>query len=164
MGSHDAPQDLTTLPIDAVPATKYRRACDLDVYVAAQDRWMDYSLPEPVARPYTKFYRLAWREMIADNGERSLVACLIPPGPAHIHAVRSMALGNNLQTALVSGYWMSAVLDYLLRVTGRAHLDVSDARAMLSPERAHPPPATIMLAGPERACKLRCVNSFELFP
>ena len=91
MGSQDDPQDLTTLPVDAVPATKYRRACDLDRYRAAQDQWLDYSLPEPVARPYTEFYRLAWRRQIADNSERSLIAALIPPGPAHVDLVHSLA-------------------------------------------------------------------------
>lgn len=85
MGGQDGPQDLVLLLADAVPATKYRRACDLDRYVRAQDYWVDHSTRERALRPYTAFYRFAWREMIADNGERSLVSCLISPGPIHVN-------------------------------------------------------------------------------
>ena len=154
MGSHDNPQDLTMLSADAVPATKYRRACSVDAYRRAQDRWVDYSMPEPVARPYTEFYRLAWREMIADNGERSLFACVIPPGPAHINAVRSMAMSAHLETALSSGFWASIVLDYLLRVTGRGHLNVSDARTMPAPEVRHPLASDLLM----RTLLLNCLT------
>ncbi len=154
MGSHDDPQDLTTLSADAVPATKYRRACDPDQYLQAQDLWLDQSLPEPLARPYTKFYRLAWREMIADNGERSLIACLIPRGPAHVNAVRSMALSANLETALNAGFWGSLALDYLLRVTGRGHLNVTDAKMMPVPDSDHPLASDLLL----RTLRLNCLT------
>ena len=123
MGSHDDPQDLTTLAADAVPATKYRRACDLDRYRAEQDQWLDHSLPEPVARPYTEFYRLAWRRQIADNSERSLIAALMPPGPAHVHLVHSLAFASASETVLTAGFWAAIPVDYLLRVTGRDDLE-----------------------------------------
>jgi hypothetical protein len=155
MGSHDDPQALTALPADAVPATKYRRDCDLETYHAAQDRWVNYGLLEPVGRPYTEFYRLAWREMIADNGERSLVVCLLPPGPAHIHAVRSMAFSSNRETVITSGFWASTALDYLLRVTGRGHLDVSDTRTMPAPDVQHPLASDLLI----RTLRLNALTS-----
>ena len=154
MGSHDDPLDLTTLPVDTVLATKYRRACDIDVYVAGQDRWLDCSLPEPVARPYTEFYRLAWRKMIADNGERSLVGALVPPGPAHIDALMSMALESNRLTVLAAGFWTSIALDYLLRVTGKSNLHASDARMMPVPLDGHPFGAALLL----RTLRLNCLT------
>jgi hypothetical protein len=61
MGRQGKICDLTKLAANAIPTTKYCRACDLDRYRAEQDQWLDLSLPEPVARPYTDFYRLAWR-------------------------------------------------------------------------------------------------------
>ena len=122
MGSYDDPQDLTMLPSDAVPATKYRRACDLDRYRAEQDQWLDHSLSEQSPRPYTDFYRLAWRRQIADNGERSLIAALVPPGPAHVHLVHSLAFASEIETVLAAGFWAATPVDYLLRVTGRGDL------------------------------------------
>ena len=154
MGRQGKVCDLTKLAANAVPTTKYRRACDLGQYRRAQDQWLDLNLAEPTERPYSEFYRLTWREMIADNSERSLISCLFPPGPAHIHAVRSMALSSNLETVLNAGFWGSLVLDYLLRVTGRAHLDVTDARAMLAAEKRHPFAGSLVL----RTMRLNCVT------
>src|SRR5690606_13918687 len=113
------PWDLTSLPQHAVPRTNYRRAVDTQEFIRAQDRWR--------GRPYTDYYRLVWREMVPLATERSLFASLIPPGPTHIHALRSMVLEHNRETALPGAFWGSLPLDYLLRIMGRGHLDVSDA-------------------------------------
>ncbi|MEU1928081.1 class I SAM-dependent DNA methyltransferase [Streptomyces sp. NPDC019826] len=122
--------NLTSIDRSAVPTTNYVRACDLDHYIAEQDHWE--------GRPYTTYFRLAWREMVPPSNERSLFAALIPPGPAHIHAVRSMALESNALTSLAAGFWASIPLDYLLRITGRGHLDVAEARKMPTGGAGHP--------------------------
>ncbi|KUF20415.1 hypothetical protein [Streptomyces silvensis] len=105
-------------------------------------------------RPYTDFYRLAWRRMIAFDTERSLFAALIPPGPAHVDAVNSMALSDNRETALSAGFWSSLPIDYLLRITGRSDLRVAEAQRMPYPDPRHP------LAGPLllRALRLNCLT------
>ncbi|GAA1376676.1 class I SAM-dependent DNA methyltransferase [Catellatospora chokoriensis] len=138
--------DLTTLPVDAMPVTNYARACDKEQYFASQDIWGD--------RPYTDYFRLAWREMVPPSNERSLFAALIPPGPAHIHAIRSMALPKNRDTALHAGFWASLPIDYLLRATGRRHLDVRDARVMPSPAVDHPLADPLLL----RTLRLNCLT------
>lgn len=105
-------------------------------------------------RPYTQFYRLAWRVMIPFNTERSLFAALIPPGPAHVHTVQSMALANNRTTALNAGFWASLPFDYLLRITGRAHLQVAEANKMPYADPAHPLASSLLL----RALRLNCLT------
>ncbi|KWX01084.1 Uncharacterized protein LI90_2112 [Carbonactinospora thermoautotrophica] len=193
MGSSDRPQDLTSLPEDAVPRTNYRRATDVVTYQRAQDRWVDHrrlaellESPEVVAearqtlaaahrvtpdevktelveeylrkrasRRYTEFYRLAWREMIPSNTDRSLFAALVPPGPAHIHAVRTIALSTNRETALVAGFWAALPIDYLLRITGQGHLDVSAVRSMPAPDPDHPLAAPLLL----RTLRLNCLTN-----
>ncbi|MFF3716184.1 DNA methyltransferase family protein [Streptomyces prasinus] len=106
-------------------------------------------------RPYTSFYRLAWRAMIPFNTERSLFAALVPPGPAHVHTVQSMALKDNTATALNAGFWASLPFDYLLRITGRSHLQVAEAHKMPYANPAHP------LAGPLllRTLRLNCLTN-----
>ncbi|MFE9206822.1 class I SAM-dependent DNA methyltransferase [Micromonospora sp. NPDC007230] len=146
MGNADRPVDLSRVAVDFVPSTKYLRACSLDQYIRNQDTWN--------GRRYTEYYRVAWREMIADNGERSLFAAIIPPGPAHVHGVRSMALPTERETVLVAGFWAALPLDYLLRVTGRRHLDVADATVMPAPELDHPLSSALLL----RALRLNCVT------
>lgn len=123
--------DLASLSEDEIPRSTYARACDRNIFEAAQDRWDD--------SPSTKTYRLAWRRMIdPKNTERSLFATLIPPGPPHVHTVNSMAFTNDKDTALNAGFWASLPLDYLLRVTGRSDLQQGEALKMPAATSGHP--------------------------
>jgi hypothetical protein len=144
----DKPVDLLGLDDSAVAWTDYRRATDMPAYRRAQDRWFD-------GRRYTEFYRTAWREMIPASTERSLFPAIIPPGPAHIHGVRSMALTSNKMTALVAGFWSALPLDYALRIGGRGHLDVTDARTMPVPLAEHPLAEALLL----RCLRLNCLTA-----
>ncbi|MDX3463933.1 DNA methyltransferase, partial [Streptomyces scabiei] len=109
-----------------VPVTNYVRATDEATYLAAQSVWHEM--------PFTAFFRLAWRRMIPFDSSRCLHAALIPPGPAHVHTVQSMALPDNRLTALNAGFWAALPLDYLLRITGRSDLQTSEARKMPAPD------------------------------
>lgn len=105
-------------------------------------------------RPYTHFYRLAWRRMIPFNTERSLFACVVPPGPAHVNTVQSMALGDNRTSALNAGFWASLPLDYLLRITGRSDLQVAEAHKMPYADPSHPLSGLLLL----RTLRLNCLT------
>lgn len=106
-------------------------------------------------RRYTAFYRVAWREMIAPDTERSLYPTVIPPGTAHTNLVRSAALRNNHLSVLAAGLWSSVPLDYLLRITGTGHLDVSRAGALPAPAPAHPLAPALLL----RTLRLNCLTT-----
>ncbi|MEU4446507.1 class I SAM-dependent DNA methyltransferase [Actinosynnema sp. NPDC050801] len=127
---------------------------------------VDSYLTARATKPYTQFYRVAWREMIAPDTERSLYVALIPPGPTHVHAVRSSALCSKLDTALLAGFWASLPLDYLLRTTGVGHLDVAQAQRLPAPQRDHPLAGALLL----RTLRLNCLTSAyadlwnELYP
>ncbi|WP_081240837.1 restriction endonuclease [Streptomyces viridosporus] len=139
--------DLVTLSPDAVPHTNYVRACSTERYLAEQDRWDDL--------PYTEYFRLAWREMVPPANERSLFGALFPPGPAHIHAVRSMAFMDDTMTALTAGFWAALPLDYLMRITGRGHLDVAETKKMPAPTPKHPLASALLL----RTLRLNALTS-----
>jgi hypothetical protein len=78
--------DLRNLTTGKVPRTNYIRACEKGRYQDVQDSWH--------GRRYTEYYRVAWRAMVDHSNQRSLFAALIPPGPAHVHTVQSMALDD----------------------------------------------------------------------
>ncbi|MEU5456175.1 class I SAM-dependent DNA methyltransferase [Streptomyces globisporus] len=139
-----APWDHTKIPETIIPVANYIRACDSPRYVNGQDRWNGL--------PYTQYYRLAWRSMVPSSNERSLFAALIPPGPAHVNTVQSMALADNRLTVLNSGFWAALPLDYLLRITGRSHLQVAEAKKMPAPRPDHPLVAALLL----RTLRLNC--------
>ncbi|MFZ4132471.1 class I SAM-dependent DNA methyltransferase [Streptomyces cellulosae] len=128
---------LTELPEAYVPVTNYVRATDETTYLADQDSWL--------GKPFTTFFRLAWRRMIPFNTSRSLQAALIPPGPAHVDAVISMALASSGLTTMNAGFWATLPMDYLLRITGRSDLRVAEARKMPSPDPKHPLAPALLL-------------------
>ncbi|MEV4874751.1 Eco57I restriction-modification methylase domain-containing protein [Streptomyces cyaneofuscatus] len=102
--------------------------------------------------PYSKFFRVAWREMNRAKNQRVLHASLIPPGPTHVHAVRSMALATPIETALTAGFFASLPAEYLLRITNRNHMDVADAQIFPAPNAYHPLSSPLLL----RTLRLNC--------
>ncbi|MGW1012860.1 class I SAM-dependent DNA methyltransferase [Streptomyces termitum] len=125
------------LPISHVPVTNYLQVTNEGACIPAQDVWLN--------RPSTSFFRLAWRRMIPFNTSRSLQAALIPPGPAHVHTVQSMAFKDAALTVMNAGFWAALPLDYLLRITGRPDLQTLEARKMPAPDPAHPLASALLL-------------------
>ncbi|MER5211563.1 hypothetical protein ABT063_13510 [Streptomyces sp. NPDC002838] len=119
-------------------------AKDIDAYLEEQSR-----------RPYTDFYRVAWRKMIAPDTERSLYVALFPPGPTHIDAMRSGALRDTRTTALTVGFWSSIPVDYLLRTSKVRNLDVAPARRLPAPAEDHPLALPLLL----RTLRLNCLTN-----
>ncbi|MCO8302917.1 Eco57I restriction-modification methylase domain-containing protein [Streptomyces sp. RKCA744] len=103
-------------------------------------------------RPYSEFYRVAWRVMIATNTERSLTVALMPPGPVHVDLVNTMALGNNRDAALTVGIWSSLPGDYYVRVNNIGHLRIGEAKTLPAPTPGHPLAPALLL----RILRLNC--------
>lgn len=115
---------------------------------------IDAMLVQRARRRFVAFHRLAWREMIAPNTERSLYPALVPPGAAHTHGVRSAWVSDNRTTVLMGGMWAAIPSDYLLRVTGTGHLDIGRASAMPAPAPNHPLASPLLL----RTLRLNCLT------
>ncbi|MEU0356158.1 hypothetical protein [Streptomyces cyaneofuscatus] len=119
------------------------------------DEQTEAELLRRLRRPYTEFYRVVWREMIAPDTERSLYAAIAPPGPAHIHAVRSTWLSGLHATSLTAGFWSAIPVDYLLRTTRVGHLDVAQARRLPAPGGDHFLASALLL----RTLRLNCLTN-----
>ncbi|GAB7185768.1 type II restriction/modification system endonuclease and methylase domain-containing protein [Kitasatospora sp. Ki12] len=102
-------------------------------------------LQEKAGAPYSGWYRLAWREMIAPDTERALYAALIPPGTTHIHAVRSARFVTPRLTALAAGFMAALPVDYLLRTMGVGHLEVAQAKRLPQAQPDHPLAPALLL-------------------
>ncbi|MBV2366826.1 class I SAM-dependent DNA methyltransferase [Streptomonospora nanhaiensis] len=119
------------------------------------DTEVDRRLSAKATRPYTEFYRLAWRERIAADTERGLYVALIPPGATHVNSVRSAVLRDVGSTVLTAGYWAALPMDYLLQTTGVGHLDVAQARRLPAPTADHPLASALLL----RTLRLNCLTA-----
>ena len=116
---------------------------------------VDAVLVERSRRPYTDFYRLAWRRQIAPNTERALYAALFPPGVAHVDAIYSLSMPDRRGLALVAGFWGSLPLDYFLRASGRSNFLTASAKATPSPLADYLLASALLL----RTLRLNCLTS-----
>lgn len=92
---------------------------------------------------------------MADPGiERTLQAAMIPPGPAHVHTVHSLAFPRNSETVLAAGLWASVPFDYLVKVSGKSDIQDELIRRFPAPLQ-HPAGTYLML----RTLRLNCLTS-----
>jgi len=110
--------DFESLAPDAIPVTAYKPAGDRYEYDSAYTDWGTEEEPKP-ARDY---YRVAWRAMAANTGERTLIPAIIPPGAAHINGIFSVGSPNisASRLATVSGLASSMAADLFVRVAPRS--------------------------------------------
>ncbi|WP_233357227.1 Eco57I restriction-modification methylase domain-containing protein [Saccharomonospora iraqiensis] len=137
--------DLEELPEKLIPRTNYQRAADRESYDAGLDNWN--------GRPYTEYYRLAWRRMTNPGLERAFSVALFPPGPAHVHTVHTLAADSDHETAIIGGLWSSIPFDYMVKVSGKS--DISDELIKRFPAPLNHSAAPYLLL---RALRLNCLT------
>ncbi|MFF3654424.1 PLP-dependent aminotransferase family protein [Streptomyces olivochromogenes] len=139
-----------------VSATREQLGKELKCAVGeVSDEAVEETFVKTATKPYSQFYRTAWRRMIAPDTERALYAAIIPPGPVHVNVVNSLAMHDMRETVLVAGFWSSLPTDYYLRITGRGDLLGRSARAMPAPNADHPLAPALLL----RTLRLNCLTA-----
>ncbi|MDQ1288834.1 MAG: hypothetical protein QG622_2400 [Actinomycetota bacterium] len=115
-----SPTDFEALAPDAVPATAYKPAGPRDDYDCSYTHWGTDDAPLP-ARDH---YRLAWRCMVANTGERTLIPALVPPGTAHVDGIFSAGVPSKdlEKLALLSGIVASLLTDFMIRAVPKSHV------------------------------------------
>lgn len=155
--SHYDPLYLDDLPDDYLPRTVYSRACSLEEYNSRAPKvaWTEPGHDQP--RSVLKYFRHANREMVAQSGERTLVAALIPAGCAHVHAILSNAFRKQSDLLDYHGFCISVPVDYRVKSTGAAHANPSliAQLPMLAPET----PNALRRRLHVRALALNCLTS-----
>ncbi|EEW48587.1 hypothetical protein HMPREF0290_2783 [Corynebacterium efficiens YS-314] len=110
--------DLEALPADFIPATAYQPNHEMP-YNEEYAKWMDLNGDWISAR---KFYRVAWRQMAATTGFRTMYPALIPPGTTHVNGVITAGMASSLQdqtSMLAAGAFLSSLLsDFVIRSAG----------------------------------------------
>jgi hypothetical protein len=139
--------DIETLPSDAVPVTAYKPVGNRARYDAAYTRWSFGA-----ARAG---YRIAWRAMAANTGERTLISALVPPGAAHTHGILTIGLPKHNQKSLclASAFLSSLIADFTIRSTLKANIFLATINRV--PIMIDHPLATALLV---RTLRLNCVT------
>jgi hypothetical protein len=108
---------LESLPDEYLPRTNYVPACSEDEYARRTP-----TVPWAAGKPVTEYYRLAFRGMLSQSGERTLISALIPKESAHIHGALSVAFSDYSNLLAATGISSSIVSDFFVKTTGSANL------------------------------------------
>ena len=138
--------DFESLAYDEIPATSYKPAGSRARYDSDYTHWNLKS-----ARDY---YRIAWRAMAANTGERTMISTLIPPRAAHLNGVFSAGLprGNLKSLSLACGFLSSLIIDFSVRAAPRSSISLATINR-LPMMLNHPLQAALVL----RTLRLNCV-------
>jgi hypothetical protein len=129
--------DLEALPPDAIPATSYKPRGDRATYDAAYTHW-EGTDDQTSARSE---YRIAYRAMAANTGERTLIPSVIPPGAGHVNGVFSFGLpgGDARLLSTIAASASSLIADFAVRAAPKSGIyqGVFARLPFVSDERLH---------------------------
>jgi len=140
--------DLEALSTSAQPVTQYKPAGDRATYDRLYTHW-DGS-------PTRDHYRIAWRAMAANTGERTLIPAIIPPGTAHPNGVFSSGSATITGRSLVAAQasLSSLLADFTLRALPKSGIYFPDFSRLPALPHNHPLTTRVVL----RALRLNCVT------
>lgn len=114
--------DLESLPDDYLPRSNYRPACSTDEYQARIPRVSWVEPGENLPRKVTEYYRQAFRGMLSQSGERTLIGALVCPGVGHINGVQTTVFKSVKDLIFQSAFSSSIIADFYVKSTGRSNL------------------------------------------
>lgn len=65
-------------------------------------------------------YRILWRSMLNQSGERTMLPMIVPPYVGHVDLVYEF-VSNNITNTIVAGTFASIPFDFYIKVTGKSH-------------------------------------------
>lgn len=131
-----SPVDLEALDVDAIPATSYKPAGDRRKYDADYTHWNDV--------PARSQYRIAWRRMAANTGERTLISAIIPPGAAHVDGIFSAGLIEPKRLILTQAVLSSLLADFSVRAVPKGDIRAGSVSRLPMVPIGHPLAATLI--------------------
>src|SRR5262249_2719312 len=105
--------DLLSIAPDYLPRTNYLPACSPSEYRKRMPQWK--------GKPIVSFFRVITRKMVNPTNERTLIATVIPPGPAHIDGCFSVALESEVDVLFLGWLWGSIPYDFWVKTTGKSN-------------------------------------------
>src|SRR5699024_4465247 len=73
------------------------------------DNWLDY-------------YKVAFRKMLSQSGERTLTGAILPPKSSHVNGLISAIFKNNEELIELTGLTSSLVMDFFMKTLGKSNL------------------------------------------
>jgi len=146
-----SPVDLEFLGADLVPTTSFEPQGDAASYDAAYTHWgADKTIP---ARDR---YRVVWRTMAANTGERTLIPAIMPPNAAHVDGLFSAGFVDTdaRRLAVVQAFAASLLGDFVTRAVPKSTIRQRSFERLAIADMSHPLIPDVVL----RALRLNCLT------
>ena len=125
--------DLEAIPDDFVPRAKYEQACDQETYDARQVKCEWDKVINVVSgengnveveqhAPFDRHWRIAYREMVGTDSERTLTSAVYPLGISWINTVNGIAAKDLRNVITIAANFASLPMDAGVRQLGKGHL------------------------------------------
>ena len=121
--------DLIELSNDYLPRTNYLPICSPDEYYRRIAR-----VPWGERYPVTDFYRLVYRKMLSQSGERTLISTIMPRKVNHIDGCFSLIFEKNTDLLTTAALSASLAFDFFTKTTGKSNFRDELASLLPSPE------------------------------
>lgn len=123
--------DLENMPDDYLARTNYTPACGADEYERRCPK-----LPWNPSINFVDTYKIAFRRMLAQSGERTLASVLTCAGTAHVNTVRSLTTAHSVDMLAIASITQSLIGDYYIKLTGAGDLHYQWQQLPLLPPKA----------------------------
>lgn len=109
--------DLKELRGNYIPRTNYIPDCSVKEYVSRTP-----SVSWDKNKKVTDCYRIAYRSMLFQLGERTFIPVIVPPKISHINGVQTTVFKKNEFLLCSAGFGFSLLADFYIKTTGRTNL------------------------------------------
>ncbi len=99
-------------------------------------------------------YRVVWRSMLNQSGERTMLPAITPPHTGHVDLVFEF-VSNNRVNSIVAGTFASLPFDFYIKATGKAHARLDVIQNMPFLDGAKQTKSIVL-----RALLLNCLTSY----
>ena len=116
--------DLTTMREDFMSRSNYKRLIPKEIY---KNYVQGFNIGqnadgENVYDSFIDYYKVGFRNMMSQSGERTLICAVLPCKTAHIHGVRSISFLDRTYTVDMAALCASIVMDFYMKTIGSDNL------------------------------------------
>jgi len=112
--------DLVTIDEDYLARTNYVPNIPLEDY---QNRFQVIPFNKKETN-WLEYYKIAFRKMLSQAGERTLTGAIIPPNTCHIHGLISVTFQDIFRLLEFSSLSSSIILDFIMKSIGSSNLAI----------------------------------------
>lgn len=114
--------DLSKMKKDFMPRSNYRRNISVRDIRAYIHGFLKNENDKDSYENYLDYYKVGFRNMLSQSGERTLICAVLHGKTAHINGVRSISFLNRTDTVDMAALCSSIVMDFYMKTIGSDNL------------------------------------------